>query len=183
LFNKDTCDVYDISGSLQPSDNIYLTPISNIKTVLNNVPLASLLIILIGNLSMSTNPPDNYGKIDPTIFNIPGFLPVGLRDSDPSKIKLIPNPNNTNISFNLYIRNNDTGFIQSYTNLSRKVTVNSGITYYFPVTFVEAKHQNYFKISTPTTAKPTGVNPVLPEILIIGPELNHKCKHGRCLHP
>ncbi len=169
LFNKDTCDVYNISNSLQPSGtNIYYTPISNIKTELNNVPLASLVIILVGNLSMSTS----TGQFDPNIFSIPGFSPVGLRDYDPAKVKIIPNPNNNNISFNLYIRNNDTGVVQSYITLSRKVTINNGITYYYETTFVESDNQNFFKISTPTTGKPTGVNPVLPEILIIGPELN-----------
>ncbi len=181
LFDKDTCDVYNISNSLQPSDSLYYTPIFDIKNELVTVPLASLIIILIGNLSMSTS--NLTGQIDPNIFSIPGFSPVGLRDYDSTKLKIIPNPNNTNINFNLYIRNNDTGVVQSYTTLSRKVTVHSGITYYFPVTFDETKHQNYFKISTSTTGKPEGLIPALPEILIVGPELNHKCKHGRCLQP
>ncbi len=159
LYDTNNCYVIPLSNIFT---NKYLTPFSDIKTQLQNIPPSSLIIILLGNLSMSTSPPDQNQKIDPSQFSISN---LNITTINGYNTKVIPT---TNIPFDLYVYNNDTSGIQTYKNLIRKQ--NKG--YYYSSSFDESdKNQNYIRISTQT----------FPEILVIGPELNYNCKNGRCL--
>jgi hypothetical protein len=159
LYDTNNCYVIPLSNIFT---NKYLTPFSDIKTQLQNIPSSSLIIILLGNLSMSTSPPDQNQKIDPSQFSVSTLKITTINGYN---TKVIPT---TNIPFDLYVYNNDTGGIQTYKNLIRKQ--NKG--YYFQTSFDESdQNQNYIRIS----------NSTFPEILVIGPELNYNCKNGRCL--
>ena len=159
LYDTNNCYVNPLSNIFT---NKYLTPFSDIKTQLQNIPSSSLIIILLGNLSMSTSPPDQNQKIDPSQFSVSTLKITTINGYN---TKVIPT---TNIPFDLYVYNNDTRGIQTYKNLIRKQ--NKG--YYFQTSFDESdQNQNYIRIS----------NSTFPEILVIGPELNYNCKNGRCL--
>ncbi len=159
LYDTNNCYVIPLSNIFTSK---YLIPFSDIKTQLQNIPSSSLIIILLGNLSMSTSPPDQNLKINPSQFSVSN---LNITTINGYNTKVIPT---TNIPFDLYVYNNDTGGIQTYKNLVRKQ--NNG--YYYSSSFDESdKNQNYVRIS----------NNTFPEILVIGPELNYNCEHGRCL--
>ncbi len=170
----------DALNSLLQYGNLY-TPIQNLSNFItqNKITNSSLLILLVGNLTLNTVAPSLLTKVDDKTFlilNTEGIAPV-----------------------NFSITNNDTQQTVNYSNIQRKIlqvncenvspypwSPNYRCQLQFdPVEFDANNSLNYKKYSIP----PNGSDANLPEILLIGPEFSqdsrcsNTCTHGRCLYP
>lgn len=178
IYDKNCCAI-----SLQrllTEPNLF-TPIPDLQSLVNTYKLneSSLLILLVGNLTLNTTY-SNLVKINEKTF-------------------YVLNSNNKSIGpFDISIVNNDTNQTITYSKITRPlfqgecrdISVNPFVpnwvcqTLYGSVQFYENDSQNYKKMSVPMR----GSSNNLPEILIIGPEFSqdqrcgNTCRHGRCLY-